>query len=290
MTDLDQRVRQAFDEIAVPEDVKRSTFTYIAASVSAQTDGSDSCPIESEQQAEEETPSFSAKRGGRHRARRALVALAACLALVAVGAGCFELYRQPTAYVGIDVNPSIELGLNRFGIVVEAEALNDDGRALLDAVSVTNLSYDDALAQLTESAAFAPYVEEGAFVEISVTANDEHQKEELCAKSDAHLESMPCKGSCHEVDEETRQAAADAGMGVGRYRAAVELMTLDPDTTLDECSDLTMRELRDRVDECSGKGKHQSGESPGSDNQDGGERGSGHGHKGKHGSGRHSSE
>lgn len=287
MTDLDQRVRQAFDEIAVPEDVKRSTLTYIATSVSAQTD-SDLCPTESERQAEEETPSFSAKRGGRRRARRALVALAACLALVAVGAGCFELYRQPTAYVGIDVNPSIELGLNRFGIVVEAEALNDDGRALLDAVSVTNRTYDDALAQLTESAAFAPYVEEGAFVEISVTANDEHQKEELCAKSDAHLESMPCKGSCHEVDEETRQAAADAGMGVGRYRAAVELMALDPDTTLDECSDLTMRELRDRVDECSGK--HQGKESSSSDSQEKAGQGNGHGHKGKHGSGRHSSE
>lgn len=288
MTDLDQRVRQAFDEIAVPEDVKRSTLTYIVASASAQS--SDSCPAGSERQAEEEASSFSAKRGGRRRARRALVALAACFALVAVGAGCFELYRQPTAYVGIDVNPSIELGLNRFGIVVEAEALNDDGRALLDAVSVTNLSYDDALAQLTESAAFAPYVEEGAFVEISVTASDEHQKEELCAKSDAHLESMPCKGSCHEVDEETRRAAADAGMGVGRYRAAVELMTLDPDTTLDECSDLTMRELRDRVDECSGKGKHQDGEGSGSDSQSGNGQGSGHGHKGKHGSGRHSSE
>ncbi|WP_181861874.1 anti-sigma-I factor RsgI family protein [Slackia isoflavoniconvertens] len=38
---------------------------------------------------------------------------------------------QPTAYMGIDVNPSIELGVNRFDVVVCAEGLNDDGEAVL---------------------------------------------------------------------------------------------------------------------------------------------------------------
>ena len=37
-------------------------------------------------------------------------------------------------YVGIDVNPSIELALNRFNIVVETHALNDDGQRTLDEV------------------------------------------------------------------------------------------------------------------------------------------------------------
>ena len=32
MTDLDTRVRQAFDNVTVPDDVKRGTLTYIAVS------------------------------------------------------------------------------------------------------------------------------------------------------------------------------------------------------------------------------------------------------------------
>ena len=31
MTDLDTRVRQAFDNVTVPDDVKRGTLTYIAS-------------------------------------------------------------------------------------------------------------------------------------------------------------------------------------------------------------------------------------------------------------------
>lgn len=36
-------------------------------------------------------------------------------------------------------------------------------------------------------------------------------------------------------------------MGVARYRAAQELLALDPSLTLDDCASMTMRELRDRI-------------------------------------------
>ena len=63
-----------------------------------------------------------------------------------------RLYDQPVAYVGIDVNPSIELGLNRFGIVVETTAINDDGRVLLESVALEGRSYDEALNALADNA------------------------------------------------------------------------------------------------------------------------------------------
>ena len=149
MNDLDTRVRQAFDDVTVPDDVKRSALTYIACVAEA-----------AEQQVASAAPaaipavpapSSSPERAPRKRPRarfvslrRAVAAVAACLVLAVVGFGGFA-YAQPTTYVGIDVNPSIELGVNRFGIVVQAEAFNDDGRALLDAVSLTGRGYADAL-------------------------------------------------------------------------------------------------------------------------------------------------
>lgn len=243
MTELDERVRRAFDDVAVPDDVKHRALTYIVdnANSSERSFSSSAASVE------------AADKHARPRMltlRRAMTALAACLVLALVGVGGFA-YAQPTAYVGIDVNPSIELGVNRFGIVVEAEALNGDGEALLDAVSLTGRAYVDALSNLTQSEAFSPYVREDSYVEISVTSGDGRQAEAIRQQSDACLSALPCRGSCHAVDEETRDAAASAGMGVNRYRAALELIELDPSVTFDECASLTMRELRDRIAACS---------------------------------------
>lgn len=272
MNDLDTRVRQAFDSVTVPDDVKRSALTYIACVAEAAEQ--QAAPAAPAATPAVPAPSSAPERAPRKRPRarfvslrRAVAAVAACLVLAVVGFGGFA-YAQPTTYVGIDVNPSIELGVNRFGIVVQAEAFNDDGRALLDAVSLTGRGYADALKLLTESDAFSPYAQADSYVEISVTSGDDRQAENIRQQSDACLSSLPCRGSCHAVDEDTREAASSAGMGAGRYRAALELMELDPSVTLEECQGLSMHELRDRIAELSPEGSSDE---------------HGHGHGGGHG-------
>ena len=262
MTDLDTRVRQAFDNVTVPDDVKRGTLTYIASIAEASGVSAETAPASA----------AAPRKHARARIiplRRAAAALAACLALAFAGFGGFA-YAQPTTYVGIDVNPSIELGVNRFGIVVRVEALNGDGESLLDAVSLTGRGYADALSLLTQSDAFSPYAQEDSYIEISVTSDDARQAEAIRQQSDACLSALPCRGSCHAVDEGTREAAVSAGMGVGRYRAALELVELDPSVTLEECASLSMRELRDRIAALS------SGDSEGRGSGNGGTRGGCH--------------
>lgn len=260
MTDLDTRVREAFDDVVVPIDVKRCALTYIAR-IAETVDATEAVVS---------TPLQAPRRRARARIlpmRRAAAALAACLVLAVVGFGGFA-YAQPTTYVGIDVNPSIELGVNRFDIVVQAKAVNGDGEALLNAVSLTGRQYADALSVLTQSEAFSPYAQEDSYVEISVTSDDGRQGETIRKQSDDCLNALPCQGSCQAVDEDTREAAVSAGMGVNRYRAALELMELDPSVTIEECTNLSMRELRDRIAALSsdgiegggtGNGRHQHG-------------------------------
>lgn len=304
MTDLEQRVREAFDNVTAPECVKRDTLTYISnhaaqeeapafasapapaptsvatpASAAASGSASDSAPASAatpvSTPAPNSTPARRRTNGFRAFSfRRLAAAVAACLVLAAVGFGGFA-YATPTARVGIDVNPSLELGVNRFGLVVETKALNDDGRALLEAVSLNGLTYADALATLTESDAFAPYTQEDSYIEISVATNNEAQAERLRTESDARLQQLPCHGSCHAVDEATSKAAAAAGMGAGRYQAALELMELDPSVTLEECATLSMRELRDRIAAITGEPSETTGEGHGSGNGAG--HGAGHG-------------
>lgn len=288
MTDLDQLVKHAFDDVTVPDEAMRAARERIEALRASAGD----VPPRAEQapahivQAEgfDAAPATAQRRSARPRGiRRMAVALAACLVLAAVGFGAVSLYGQPVAYIGIDVNPSIELGLNRFGIVVKTAAFNDDGRMLLEDVALEGRSYDDALEALTGSDAFAPFSQEDSFLEISVVSDDERLAERLRSQSDACLSGLACRGSCHEVDAQTREEATRAGMGVGRYRAALELIELDPDMTLEECASLSMRELRDLIAErTDGQAYDESG-------NHGGGQGRGHGH-GRHEGDRRASE
>lgn len=289
MTDLDQLVKHAFDDVTVPDEALRSARERIEA-LRASAGDAPACV--------EQTPAhivqagrFDAAPAAAHRRfarfggiRRMAVALAACLVLAAVGFGATSLYGQPVAYIGIDVNPSIELGLNRFGIVVETSALNDDGAILLEGVALEGRSYGDALAALTGSDAFAPFSQEDSFLEISVVSDDERLAERLRSQSDECLSGLSCRGSCHEVDAQTREEASRAGMGVGRYLAALELIELDPDMTLEECASLSMRELRDLIAERTG------GQADGGSRHHGGGQGMGHGYGRHEGDRRASSE
>lgn len=228
-------VRAAFAELHAPDELKTSTLAAIEA--------------RRREDAGARRPEASPRKRGFKVLRRALAA-AACVVALAAGVMGVSLYMKPAAYVGVDVNPSLELSVNAFGMVVGADALNDDGAAVLEDVSLANKAYADALDELLASDSMAPYLQGSPYVEVSVTASDDALAEELDQASAASLSAAGCAGGCSRVDEETREAAHHAGMGVGRYAAAQELLALDPALTLDDCAHMTMRELRDRIDAC----------------------------------------
>ncbi len=273
MNDLENRVRVSFDALTVPpglnartlEAIERERAREAAASqrvqdveiACAQAPAPQASPAERVEcgpmggEADGRRAGAAPRKRGRMVAwKRTAWALAACLALAAVGFGGYRWYAEPTAFVSLDVNPSIELEVNRFDTVVAARGVNEDGRALLESVPLVGEGYDAAMDRLTASEAFASFVSTDSYIEINIACDDEAQAQKLEAASNTCLSTLPCKGSCHAADDDEWHAAHEAGMGVGRYRAALELMACDPDVTLEECSHLSMRELRDRLDAC----------------------------------------
>ena len=98
---MDDRIRAAFDAIHAEEALKEHTKAALAA---------------------RQRPAVR---------RRRLAPLLACLALVvALLGGGGWLWFTPTASVSVDINPSLELRLNRFSRVVAVEGANADGQAL----------------------------------------------------------------------------------------------------------------------------------------------------------------
>ena len=236
MTDLEQRIREAYDAQHASEALRGRTLAL----------------LEEERKRRPDAPSVEVHRASlRRRPRvRVVTAWAACLLLALALVGAYGVYRAPSAFVDIEVNPSLELTVNTFGIVIEAEALNDDGAVVLGAVDMLNRPYGDVIGALLSSDAFGSYAEKDALIDVNVVSENNRLGESLVAQSDEALSSASCEHACRRADSATRDAAAAAGLGVGRYQAAQELMSLDPSYTLEECASMTMRQLRDRIDAC----------------------------------------
>lgn len=217
-----------------------------------------------------------------------IAAIAACLALVACLIGGVADFLRPMAYVGIDVNPSVELTLNRFDIVVGTHALNDDGQQALNEASCMWRPFDDAARDL--DGAMRAITGEGAVVEVSIDCDNESRYAALAAQSN---NCFGCNGEAHcdRTNAKERQAAHNLGMGVAKYRAYQELQKAGVDISAEECASMSMRELRDLLvrnggDTSEGEGEHPhmgNGQGAGAHN-DGAK---GHGHGNGNGNGKH---
>ena len=220
-------------------------------------------------------------KGGR------IAAIAACVALVACLIGGVADFLRPVAYVGIDVNPSVELTLNRFDIVVGTCALNDDGQRALDEAPCMWRAFDDAARDLDD--AMRAIAGEGAVVEVSIDCDNENRYAALAAQSDG---CFGCNGEAHcdRTNAEERQAAHDSGMGVAKYRTYQALQESGVDISAEECASMSMRELRNMlakngIDESEGDGEHAgmgNGQGAGAHS---GNSAKGHGHGGGNGDG-----
>lgn len=91
-----------------------------------------------------------ARTVGFRRLAPALVA--ACLVLLLVGGVLFSgVLADPVyAVLSIDVNPSLELSLNRDLNVIKVRAINEDAQRLLNSHDFTGLSWQEALRQWTK--------------------------------------------------------------------------------------------------------------------------------------------
>lgn len=300
--DLERRMREAFDGAHLPAGLAERTLARIEAERAAQTE-----PASQAERATQAEPASQAGRAARaepairagHAARterrparpltrRAAIALAACLAFAAVGVGGYAWAQAPCAYVAIDVNPSIELGINRLGNVASVRAYNEDGERLLQALDLDGLAYADAMAALEER--LRGYLDDGATVEMTVVCDDERQAAEL---EQVGVGCLSASGSgsvhCSHASSEEHHAAESAGMGLGKYRLYLELVDAGVDISPEEASAMTMRELRALLEDAGSASAGGSGSDAGQTSGRAGGHGNGsrdeHGREGGHGGG-----
>lgn len=312
--DLERRMREAFDGAHLPAGLAERTLARIEAERAVQmaqaepaSQAEHATRMEHMARVERATPAMQVERAAqaepairagraartelrpaRPLTRRAAIALAACLALAAVGVGGYAWAQAPYAYVAIDVNPSIELGINRLGNVASVRTYNEDGERLLQALDLDGLAYADAMAALEER--LRGYLDDGATVEMTVVCDDERQAAEL---EQVGVGCLSASGSgsvhCSHASSEEHHAAESAGMGLGKYRLYLELVDAGVNISPEEASAMTMRELRALLEDAGSASAGGSGSDAGQTSGRAGGHGNGsrdeHGREGGHGGG-----
>lgn len=179
---------------------------------------------------------------------RRWIPAAVCLVLLTVTLwGGIWLYFTPTMEISVDINPSIELGVNRFDRVISVDGYNEDGQALAQLLDVKYQDFEDAIDRILENETVSTLLSGDGLLSITVVGEDDAQAARVLTRIEsctAGRENVCCYAA-HAEDVETAHAL---GLSCGKYRMYQELLALDPDIRVDEVRGMTMRELQTLID------------------------------------------
>lgn len=251
MSESDRQLRDAlsgaFDKVHVPEQLKMRTFEMIEAQRMRQTDGvvDQADAADGQVDVADDANTATKKKIRVITSLRAKIALAACAVLIALGiGGGAYVYQTPVAYVGIDINPSIELGVNYFDRVVSAEGVNADGQDILSEINVVGMTYEEALASLNDSLTNKGYLTANAAVAVTVMCDDDSRCSNLEETSQRCFSSAGQGVYCSRATSTEHHEAHKAGLGMGKYLAWRSLVDAGVDISADDVAHMTMSELR----------------------------------------------
>ncbi|MCI8514283.1 MAG: hypothetical protein HFI93_06585 [Lachnospiraceae bacterium] len=192
-----------------------------------------------------------------NRARRLVLTAVAAVLVFALAAGGFHHYTitAEAAYVSVEADgvpfadreePQIGLSVNRFGIVIAVEGLNEAGAEVMAQVDPIGKSYEEALEEVFIRASALGYLADEARVDFSVCAVSDDELAQSLQKESQNVVDAVCphvSSVCGWISSQTRAAAAPTGMSCNRYRLAEAIMALDQAVTLDDCSSYRLCEL-----------------------------------------------
>lgn len=209
-------------------------------------------PVRAEESLKENTRIFLEKR--REKAARPLQksmirAVAAACCLLLLGAGGYTVYATPVSAVSLEAIPEIQLEINCFDRVISAEGLNEEGKELLGAVSVMGSSYSDAVETLLGSPEAQQWLE-GETAVVTVSASSEEKQEKMQETISACETGYAAQVNCYGMNQDLWEEASQAGLSAGKYQAFLEWQSLDPTATVEEAQNLSMREIRERIQAC----------------------------------------
>lgn len=251
MRRLDNRMKEAFDQVHASQELKERTRSQVLQAMEA-------------------------RRKPARAVWKPICALAACLLLVVLGLGGYHLYFTPTSVISIDINPSLEVEVNRLGRVIGLHGYNQDGEEFVASLDVLHQNYQQAVDEILNSDTIVDCLNDGGFLSISVVELSGTQGEEISTYV-SNCTSGHHNVSCSTISSQEAHEAHHVGLSYGKYEIYAQIAAYDPDFTPEEAKDMTMRELRDLLASLQ-QANPDITPSPAPETGNGCGTGSGHGH------------
>ena len=176
----------------------------------------------------------------------ACTAFASCTALAEKGAP-----KGALTYIGLRINPEIEMVTDESGVVVSANAVNEDGEVVLSEVELEGMTAEDATVEFTETAVDLGFMDpENGKDTVYIDVNSENA--EVAEKvektlSDKLMKFFEKKGITGKVSKEVLDsyiaAAEEWNVTPGHAKMIARVLEANPELTYEELLNLTVKEL-----------------------------------------------
>lgn len=181
---------------------------------------------------------------------------AACLAVGILSWHMISFQTDATVY--LDVNPSIELQINRKEKILSAEPYNEDGEMILEDMDLKNTDLDVGVNAILGSMVKHGYLSEAKnMVLLSVESKDQEKaaelEQELSAQISDCLESLVGSGMIFsqeiEVDEELENLSFEYDMSPGKAALIKKIVEKHPDLSCSELSGYSISRLNEYLED-----------------------------------------
>lgn len=203
---------------------------------------------------------------------------AGALLVLGIGCGAYS-YTMPYSFVDVDINPSIELTTNIYDRIIKTEALNEDGRKLLQAGSLKNSELEEGVAAILNNAVQQGYLKEGAAgntVLVTVVSKNDTKSDQLkkglqaAAASKLEKEGVETKLVVEKASSQERDNARKAGLTPGKLNLIEKAVKAEPGLKPEDLKNAPLKNIMDKIKESkqnSGQekrqGKQEKQENPG---------------------------
>ena len=202
----------------------------------------DSCKNEAQlPEIEEQNEPMRERRFNFNFAMKRIVAVAVCLMIFISGfsVGFFipngtNTNEEAETFVYLDVNPSIELSIDKSSKIVDCIAVNEDAEEILSDLKLRGVDMNTALTAIIGSMYVNGYLtEDSNSILISVDSNDKEKENTLLTDITAKVNSVFEKSELEcsiiaqsvQVDETLKKRAEDNGVSVGKMHLVDEMVS-----------------------------------------------------------------
>ena len=183
--------------------------------------------------------------------RNLTIAASLLFVIGAFSATGYACYQIPVSYIDVDINPSLELGVNILSRVVDVRFFNADAENLIDEHSLSGYRPEEAVDLIFAAADKKGYIshEEISVVSLALSGRQTKRSEALldsCAESITTLyEDLLVYKST--LPGELRREADVVSISAGKLHLIKMIQTLDPSATVDEYRDKSVTDIFDRL-------------------------------------------